>query len=71
MKKLRVWDGASAESSDIIFNEIIAYGARFIKSVNAYPFSQAAPCGYTLVFDPTNIKPEDKTYLSLTRGYRF
>ena len=70
MKKLRVWDGGSAESSDIIFNEIIGFGARFIKAVDAYPFN-TVPCGYTLVFDPTNIKPEDRTYLSLTRGYRF
>lgn len=71
MKKLRIWDGGSAESSNIIFNEIVSYGARYIKAVNAYPFNDYAPCGYTLVFDPTNITAEDKIYLSLAKGYNF
>jgi hypothetical protein len=71
MKKLRIWDESNADTSDEIYNEVLSYGGRFIKAVEAFPYSQSVHCGYTLVFDPTNIKPEDKTYLALTKGYKF
>jgi len=69
VKKLRIWDESNTNKCNEIYNEIVSYGARYIKAVDAY--HNNVPCGYTLVFDPSNIKPEDRTYLSLTRGYNF
>lgn len=68
---LTVWDGGSAERQDELNHEITAYGGRLLAVVEAYPFSQAVPCGFNLIYDANRIPRAYRVFLKYVKGYKF